>query len=186
MKITLKNVRLSFPDLWEATQFNGTGPFNYRAQFLIPADDPQRKIIDAAIKELAKETWKGKADAVLADILTDKKASCWIDGNRREYDGYEGMWALSTLRKQEKGRPTILDADRSPLTSKDGKPYAGCYVYAIVELWAQNNEHGKAIRCELLGVQFYKDGDSFAGGSAAADADEFEDLGAGADADAMC
>lgn len=182
----LKGVRLSFPDLFEATQVQGQGSFAYRATLLVEAGDAQKAMVDKLIKEMATEEWKAKADKILPDILVDKKACCWIDGDRRDYDGYSGNWALSVSRKQDKGRPTIVDRDRSPLAEKDGKPYAGCYVNAKLQLWTQDNQHGKGIRCELLGIQFAKDGDAFAGGTKAADADEFEDLGAGADADAMC
>ena len=41
-----------------------------------------------------------------------------------------------------------MDRDRSPLTEKDSKPYAGCYVNAKLQLWTQDNQHGKGIRCE--------------------------------------
>lgn len=182
----LKNVRLSFPDLWEATQAQGKGKFAYRAVLLVDSSDPQKAMVDKLIKEMATEEWKAKTDKILDEVLTDKRACCWMDGNKKDYDGYENTYALSALRYQEKGRPTIVDRDRSPLTEKDGKPYAGCYVNAKLQLWTQDNDSGKGVRCELLGIQFAKDGDAFAGGTKAADADEFEDLSAGADADAMC
>jgi hypothetical protein len=48
-------------------------------------------------------------------------------------------------------------------------------VVAIVELWAQDNSWGKRINATLKGVQFYQDGEAFAGGVSAS-ADDFEDL----------
>ncbi|MGQ0595806.1 ssDNA-binding protein [Aquabacterium sp.] len=180
------DLRLAFPDLWEATQVQGQGSFAYRCTILVPKGSDNAKMVDKHIREMAAEEWKTKADRILDEILPDKKACCWVDGDRRDYSGYEDNYALSVIRYREKGRPTIVDRDRSPLTEKDGKPYAGCYVNAKVQLWTQDNKHGKGIRCELLGIQFVLDGDAFAGGAKAADADEFEDLSAGADADAMC
>lgn len=35
MKVKLTNVRLAFPELFEATQVNGQGDFKFRATFLI-------------------------------------------------------------------------------------------------------------------------------------------------------
>jgi hypothetical protein len=72
-------------------------------------------------------------------------------------------------------RPTIVDRNGAPLVQADGKPYDGCFVLAKVSFWAQDNNHGKAVRASLLGVQFMYDGDSFSAGRVAS-AEEFEDL----------
>lgn len=185
--VKLKNVRLSFPDLFEAVQFENKGPFAYKAQLLMEPKGTNFDACMAAINEVANEKWKTKAGIMLKEIMPDKKACCFIDGNRRTYDGYADKWALSTSRSQDKGRPTIIDADKSPLTAADGKPYAGCYVNANVEFWAQDNQYGKAIRATLLGIQFYKDGEAFSAGAAASDVDDFEsmDENAGDEADVI-
>jgi hypothetical protein len=63
---------------------------------------------------------------------------------------------------------------KAPLSASDGKPYSGCYVNALVELWAQAHaEHGKRINASLMGVQFSKDGERLSGGATAA-ADDFD------------
>lgn len=72
-------------------------------------------------------------------------------------------------------RPLVVDVNKAPLTAEDGKPYAGCYVNASIELWTQDNNYGKRVNATLRGVQFYKDGESFAGGGVASD-DDFDDL----------
>jgi len=184
MKVLLQNVRLSFPDLFEAVQYQGTGPFNYRCTLLVPEGHPAKKQIDDAIKTVAKAKWADKAAKILQVAPTSKAGICFVDGNTKEYDGYADNWALSATRPQDKGRPAIIDRDKSPLAAADGKPYGGCYVNASVEFWAQDNGHGKTIRCGLLGIQFLKDGDAFGGGSPA-DPDDFEELGVPEDADDM-
>lgn len=184
MKVKLSNVRLSFPDLFEAVQFQGQGPFNYRASFLLPKDHAAVKDIDAAMIAVAKEKWGTKAQATLLGIRGNSQKCCMADGDAKGYDGYEGNWALSTTRPQEKGRPLVVDQSKNPLVAADGKPYAGCYVNASVELWAQDNQYGKAIRATLLGVQFLRDGDAFGGGSAP-DPEDFEEIAEGAGADAL-
>lgn len=176
--------RLSFPDLFEAVQYQGAGPFNFRASFLIDPAGPHKAQIDQAIQAVAKEKWAAKATQVLAGILGNSQKCCFVDGATKAYDGYAGMWALSATRPQEKGRPLILNADKTPLVAADGKPYAGCYVNASVEFWAQDNSYGKAVRCTLLGVQFARDGDAFTAGSVA-NPDDFESLAEGAGADSL-
>ncbi len=184
MKVVLRNVRLSFPDLFQAVQYQGEGPFNYRAQFLIPEGSAMMKEVNAAIKAAAVEKWGAKADAILKAAPASKAGYCFADGNTKEYDGYAGHWALSATRAMDKGRPLIINTDKSPLAAEDGKPYAGCYVNATVDIWAQDNKFGKTMRCQLLGVQFAKDGESFSGGMSA-DESDFEDLGEGAEADGL-
>ena len=71
----------------------------------------------------------------------------------------------------------LVEFDRSPLTETDGRPYSGCYVVAIVELWAQDNSWGKRVNATLKGVQFFADGEAFSGGTPAS-AGDFDDLGA--------
>jgi hypothetical protein len=78
-----------------------------------------------------------------------------------------------SIKASASKRPMVLDRDRSPLTENDNRVYAGCYVNAIIELWAQNNQWGKRINANLLGVQFFKDGEPFADGETA-NADDFE------------
>lgn len=206
MKVKITGARLSFPDLFEATTVNGQGTPSFRAQLLVPAADdgvvkacvstgvtpdgktiwgpwgPARRVIDDAIIAVAKDKWGAKAAAILGANEGIPQKHCFIDGKKRTYDGYEGMWALSSSRPEAKGRPLVLNLDKSPLVAADGKPYAGCYVNANVEFWPQDNNHGKAVRCQLAGVQFLRDGDAFAGGSPA-NPDDFESLAEGVTAD---
>ena len=57
-------------------------------------------------------------------------------------------------------------------------------VNATVNVWAQDNKYGKRVNAQLLGVQFYADGDSF-GGGAVGSVDDFDDLAEGAEADSL-
>ncbi len=150
---------------------------------MIPADSALKKEIDEIIIAVAKEKWGEKKDAkgvpeyekVLQAARTGKTGICFIDGDAKSYAGYPGNWALTTTRSQNEGQPTVIDNLKRPLHPEDGKPYSGCYVNASVTFWAQNNEFGKTVRCSLAGVQFAGDGEPFKG-TAAASADEFEEL----------
>jgi len=185
--VQLKNVRLSFPDLFEAVQFEGKGPFSYRASFLQPEDQKvyvqqadkswKPTTMTAVIAAVAKEKWASKSESVLKSIQGNNQKFCWTDGDAKDYDGYEGNYCLSASRGQDKGRPIVMDCDKSPLTAADGKPYAGCYVNATVEIWPQDNSFGKGVRATLRGVQFFKDGDAFSAGTPVSE-DDFEAIDA--------
>lgn len=173
MKITLANVRGAFLDLFEAKTFQGEGEAMYSASFLFPPEHPANAAVEAAIEAVAKDKWGAKADAVLKASRA-KDLNCLHDGDAKsDYAGFEGNMYVST---RSKTRPLVLDRDKSPLTAADGRPYPGCYVNAVIELWAQDNAFGKRVNAQLKGVQFLRDGDAFSGG-APATPDDFEDLG---------
>lgn len=175
-RVILRDVRLSFPDLFEAVQYQNQGPFQYRASFLFAPDSQAKKDLDAAIEQVAAEKWGAKAKAILAAAKAAANKYALVDGNTKAYNGYEGNWALTATRNIDAGAPVIVDRGKNRLTAADGKIYAGCYVNSTVEIWAQDNSFGKAIRATLVNVQFVKDGESF-GGSAPATDDGLDDLG---------
>jgi hypothetical protein len=179
MKLKLNNVRLAFPQLFEAKTVNGEGDPAFSATFLIDPADPQVAAINKAIDAVAAEKWGAKAPATLQQLRKADKV-CLHDGDlKATYDGFPGNLFVSARNKL---RPTVLNADKTPLVAADGKPYAGCYVNAMLELWPQENNYGKRINATLMGVQFYRDGDSFTGGGVASDSD-FDDVTVGATAD---
>lgn len=174
-KYVIRNARLSFPDLFEAVQYQNQGPYNYRATFLIPADSAVKKEIDAVIKQVASEKWGAKADGILKTAIATQK-TCFLDGNLKDYNGYADNYSLVATRGADSGRPVVVDRAKNPIAASDGKIYSGCYVNGTVEIWAQDNSFGKAIRATLVNVQFVKDGESF-GGAAPANDNDLDDLG---------
>ena len=174
MKIRLLNVRLAFPALFEAKTVNGEGAPAYSAAFILGPDHPQVKDLEAAIEAVAKAKWGAKAEGILALMKKQDKTALHDGDLKMNYTGFAGNYYVSA---RSQTRPTVVDANKTPLIATDGKPYAGCYVNAVVELWAQDNSYGKRVYDSLGGVKFVKDGESFGGGSGPADVDEFDDLG---------
>ena len=162
-KIVLKNVRLSFPSLFKKASFDGQEG-KFEATFLLN-------------KETHAETIKEIQDAIKTKIAEDLKGAklgadkiCLKDGDEIDYDGYAGHCSIKGSNSK---RPLVIDRDKTPLTEDDNKLYAGCYVNAIIELWAQNNSYGKRINANLLGVQFFADGEPF-GDGVKASVDDFD------------
>ena len=179
MKLKLKNVRLAFPALFEAKTVNGEGDPRFSAVFLLDAKHPQLPEVRAALKKVAQEKWGAKADAIYAQLEKQLKI-CLHDGDEKaDYDGFPGCFYLNAANK---ARPAVFDGGLKPLVQADGRPYAGCYVNAVVDIWAQDNNFGKRMNASLGGVQFLRDGDAFAGGGVAS-ADDFDDISEGADAE---
>ena len=80
MKIKLTNVRLAFPQLWEAKTVNGEGKPAFSASFLLAPDHPDVARLNAAIDTVAREKWGAKADAVLKAMRGADKV-CLHDGD---------------------------------------------------------------------------------------------------------
>lgn len=179
-EITIPRARLAFPALFTPDSYDEKSPKQFGAVLLMPEDDKIVGKVRKLYTEVAEAKWGKGAAALLKQIEHNPQTNCFLDGNLKEHlDGYANHMYINAKNKK---RPTVVDRDGSPLVEADGKPYAGCYVLAKIEFWAQQNSNGKAMRASLLGVQFREDGDSFTAGRVAS-ADEFEDLTVGEDDD---
>jgi hypothetical protein len=173
MEIVIRNARVSFPQLFQPSAMGDSEPA-YSASFLFAPDSPAAEAVKDAIQAVAKEKWADKAQATLKALKADNKL-CLGDGERKaDKAGYEGNLYVTA---RNASRPTVVDRDKTPLTAADGRIYAGCYVNAIVDVWAQDNQYGKRVNAKLLGVQFVKNGEPFGAGKQSASLDSFEDLG---------
>lgn len=183
-EVKLSNVRHSFPSLWKATQakVNGVpkGDPKFRDTFLVGKGTPQAEHIEKVIADVAREKWGKKAEEKLAEFRGDKRSFSWRDGDEEDRDGYENCMALMATSPQNnppKIYDNVKDAETGKyavLTEADGRPYAGCYVNAIVDIYATD----LGVFASLKGVQWHKKGDAFAGRPAASeDFDDFADVG---------
>jgi len=178
--IFLSNARLSFPQLVEPRSSVENGVKKYSVDLLMPMDHPGVKAFGAEYSKIAQEKWKEHAQAVMSIIQGDRKLRCFGNGNEKlngktfkPYDGYAGNFYISANKDQ---MPQMIQADGSAVEATNTmayqalarKLYGGCYVNAAVRPWPQDNKHGRAIRCELIAVQFAGDGEPF--GEAIADA----------------
>jgi len=176
--VMLKNVRLAFPTLKEAERFdpnNTKSEARYSANLLFSKEN--KALYDqcvAAMHAAAEAKWGAAKAAAAVKSLSAGLKTALQDGELKadKYDGFEGHWSVSAHAK-ESTPPRLLDRDKTELPRNTSKIYAGCYVNASIEFWAQDNSFGKRINAQLRGVQFAADGDAF-GGARAADASEFD------------
>ena len=169
-KVHLKDVRISFANIFDAKQVNGQGDAKFSAAFIFGKDSPAKAEVEKAIVAAANEKWGAKAGEVLKALKAADKLAMHDGDAKSDNDGYAGNLFVNASNKT---RPLVIGTQREPLVAADGKPYSGCYVNAIVEVWAQDNSFGKRVNASLLGVQFLRDGERLSGGGVAA-ADDFE------------
>lgn len=165
-EIALRDVRISYPHIFEPFAYQGQGKAKYSAKFLIPKTNTALvKQIADAMKELATNTYKDKK-------LPPADKLCLRDGDQTGRDEDAGYWVLSA---SDDARPVVVDQKRNPLTAEDEVIYPGCVVNAKIRLWAQDNQYGKRINANLMGVQFSKDGERLGSGRTRQSADEMFD-----------
>ena len=170
MKVHLKDVRISFANIFDPKQVNGQGDPKFSAAFLSPRSHPAATELSNAIQAEATTKWGAKAGDVLKALKAGDKL-CVHDGDAKaDNDSYAGNLFVNASNKT---RPLVIGPQREPLVASDGKPYSGCYVNAIVEVWPQDNQFGKRVNASLLGVQFLRDGERLSGGGVAA-AEDFQ------------
>jgi len=145
------------------------GTPKFSAAFLLnkKTDAAQIKVLQDAINEHLKLKNKGGK-------LPNNKV-CLRDGSDKDFDGYGD--AVMYVSASNARRPLVVDLQGNPLVANDGKPYAGCYVNANIDVWWQDNKYGKRVNASLRSVQFVKDGESFGAGPLDA-TKEFDDVDA--------
>lgn len=160
----LKNVRLSYPYLFEPDEQEGDDgkmKKSYRASLLLPKDTHKKvaQQINRLISELCEEEYGNPK------ISSDRKFL--RDGDEAESEDHHGCWVISI---RETRRPTLVDRERSPTVEEDELLYAGAWVNVVIRPWAQNgksmkkkNKYGKRINCGFDIVQFVTHDDNLAG-----------------------
>lgn len=179
--IYISNARLSFPNLVEpqvtTDPVTGKQRISYNCEFILAPNDPQFAAFMKRLGEIAVAEWKENAQAAMGIIQSDRKLRCYGRGEEKinkktfqPYDGYPGNVFISAGNKFA---PQMIQADGKPVDPANTmayqalarKLYGGCYVNAAVKPWPQKNKHGNGLRCDLIAIQFLKDGASFGAGS---------------------
>jgi hypothetical protein len=180
--IYLSNVRLSFPQLVEpraSVQPSAENPNpkkKYSADFIMTPDNKGMEAFTAEYAKLAQEKWGEHAGNVMGFINTDRRLRCYGKGDEKVntktfavYDGYAGNYYIGASSDNPpqfilpNGQPTTDTMAGQTLARK---LYGGCFVNAAVRPWLQDNKHGRAVRAELIAIQFAGDGEAFGEGSA--------------------
>jgi len=154
-QLVLKNVRLGYPKLFHAEAIKGLEDSKPRygcALYLPKSDVASKARIDKEIARITKEHLKG--------VRPKSKDISISDGDGEDGDeNTAGCWIINANRAEHQGRPQVVDRNLQPLTADDEKPYAGCYVMAVVCLYKP--KAWNKVACSLEVIQFSRDGERF-------------------------
>lgn len=187
--VVLKNVRLSFPDLFKVgtPPAGSTSEPKFGGQFIFDKESEAFARAQAEVIKVATEKFGKNALAIISELAKDKvclrKGNSNLDKAGEVRNGYKDM---SYITARNKVRPIVVDRDKTPLIEADGKPYGGCYVNVSVDIYAHDKPGlGKRVDATLLAVQFVGDGESFGGSKGTADVFDALDDGESASAPAV-
>lgn len=176
--IYLSKVRLSFPKLLEAHASQEGAAKKFGADLIMAPSDTGFATFMGEVGKMAQEKWKDNGQAVLLMVQNDRKLRCYGSGQEKinkktfkPYSGYEGMVYVSASSNEDRP-PQIIRLDGTAVDPSNTmerlavgrKLYGGCYVNAAVRPWPQDNQYGRAVRCELVAVQFCCEGEPFGEG----------------------
>ena len=162
--VYIEKVRLSFPHL-AAPHASAEGAVpKFSGDFIMEPNHPGYAAFWAAVQAKALEKFGAQADATLQYINADRKLRAYGSGeeciDQKTMTPYAGYPGNVFVKANNAVQPAMFDAAGTQLM--DARMfYGGCYVNVQVQPWMQDNAHGKAVRCELVGVQFHSDGEAF-------------------------
>ena len=167
-KITLKNVVLSYPNLFNAKQIMNQGEPKFSTAILIAKNDKENlKKLQAAIDE-AKKDDKLKGARKIDLPLNDG------DEEKPDDKYYAGCYYINA-KASENHPPKVVDRHVNPIMDQE-EIYAGCICNVVVTAYAYNFNGHYGVGIGLGNVQKVKDGERI-GGSASSPEDDFDDLG---------
>lgn len=160
-KVIIKNVRFSYPHLFEPKAIVEGGVEKYSVSVIIPKDDTDTiEMIEAAVKA-AFEAGKGK-------VFKGKLPSSWDsplrdgDVDKADHPEYEDTYFINA---KSTNKPGVIDIRGNKLEPED--LYAGCYGHVSINFYAYNKGGNKGVGAGLQNVCKNKEGERLSGGAAA-------------------
>lgn len=176
-KIQIKNVRLSYANVFTARAMQEGQEPKYSTQIIMDKNHPQLEEVKKAIFAVAKEKFP---KLVIGSKFPARLKSPLRDGDE-EYDDDENYSNKIFFNASNKRRPTVVDRDRSAIADDDNIIYSGCYANAIVEFYGFDTAGNKGVAVSLGGIQFVRDGEALGGKGVTAE--EFDEVDSDEDED---
>ena len=158
-EVTLENVRCGYAgQLFTAKDYQNQGKPRYGLNILIDRGSEHQRIVEQAIIAEANAVWKDQAGVKLAAMKGSDKF-VMRSGDAHKVEDYHGKIYLALCSV----RPVpVVDRDPSvQLLEISGKPYGGCYVNVVFDVYAA--KVGGALSGGLKLVQFVGDGPPIGG-----------------------
>lgn len=153
-KVLTPKFRVSFPNVFEPTSFNGSKP-NYNIQMIFD-EDADLSEMEALVQKKAKEKFpKGKPKKFKNPLR---------DGDEKDMEMYKGkiFAGAKSLYK-----PGLVDKNLKDIINPE-EFYPGCYARATLTAYGYDQAGNQGVAFGLQNIQKLGDGDRFGGKAEAA------------------
>lgn len=120
--------RVSYPHVFTPKQYK-TGKPKYELNLLFDKKEPGLKQMAAAAEAAAREKWPNKKPAAIKEMV--KKI--FTDGDAKEYNGYEGKYAVRFASTQP---PGLIGPDKNEIFEGSDDFYPGCFAHVTYHAYA--------------------------------------------------
>lgn len=154
VEMMLKDVRVSFPDIFTKSVYKGKET-SYGTKIIL---DPKEANDKAYIKKI-QATINSLSKGILGIEEILETETCLRNGKTLKDETYHGKYRLSA---NSPNRPHVFLPGSNEDTAENmeqSKIHSGCYVNAKVRIWA--HEDTQRVNCQLIAIQFKRDGESF-------------------------
>jgi len=192
-KFYLKNARLSYVStLWTPQIPKGGKKEKYSVSSIIEAGtvgfygdanpdsptgkakgyqwgDPKVELAKAVIAA-ANEKWAARAGEVLEQLKATNRLPLHDGAEKGNQPGYAGNKYVNASSDRQ---PDVVTPNGQPVKENSGVIFSGCYGDVVMDIWTQDNEHGKRVNAGLMAVVYRDKGEPLGSGGARASADDY-------------
>lgn len=174
--IMLLDVRAASMQLFTASAYEKDKDPEYFLRVLINKDDKQVAAIRKTITELYRRAWPTDAEVAYKKAKAANRVLLHDGDEQADKDGFDET--VVYFNASSKDRPTVVNRKRKAVAEEDGLFYPGCYVNVKIQIYTWENVKGRGVGCDLLGVQFARNGEALetGGGGASASPEDFPEM----------
>lgn len=156
VKLLTPPFRVSFPNVFEASSYDGGTPkFSVCAVWEPAKFTPKDKALWKAMHDLADQVSMDKFKKKLDQLPANFKKPFRDGEEKADLVGFGAGKVFSNLSSRL--RPGIIDLDRTPITDPEDF-YPGCYARGTITAYAYDNK-GRGVAFGLQNLQKLKDGE---------------------------
>ena len=168
IRCVLKEVRCTFPKLFQAEEFQGKTRFS--VGLILQPGSPQLAKVEKACRDAVVAAF-GEAEADKKIRQMKQSKTTWPIRSMED-----GTFMITPKRDISKGAPVVLDGRKNQIPEQAGLPYGGCWLNVSLDAYCYS-KMGSGVTLYLNGVQLVREDAALAGASTAASCkDDFEEL----------
>ena len=156
--VKLTNVRLCSANVFEPVAIGGSEALRYRAEIVIPLDDPAWEAVAEDVIGKIQQVWRLATGS--EDFPEHNMISRGDDKRGRDGKPVPGLQNTIIISASNVDMPTIVGEAGEIVRGDDGSIYGGATVFAILRFYAMVTGTRPGVYAELCALKHLKHGQS--------------------------